>query len=128
MEKIKFTLRAGCFLSVYLLIYFVPIVAIHFSKHMPRLVGNFCFSFPQLMFPFDIMFWKYTRIISNDSVYFLISGLYLLTLSLTFAFLTRFVGKSRWIIPFAFCFSILSVVALNFVLLACGITVETKMP
>lgn len=128
MEKKISSKRTACFLSMYLLIYFAPIIAIHFARHMPRLIGNFCFSFPQLMFPFNIMFWKGDPVISNSSVFFLVAALYLVMLGLLFSFVTRSVKKFQWVILFAFCFSMLSVVALNLVLMACGIAVETKMP
>jgi hypothetical protein len=121
--------HAICFVLVYLLLYFAPIAAIYSTKHMPRLLGNFCFSFPQLMFPFDIIFWKYHSL--DGRVAFLISVLYLILLAWFFSFLTRSVKKFRWIPLFAFCFSFVSVIALNLVLFTLGvfgISVNTVMP
>ena len=128
MRKLNLMMRMIIFLSSYLLVYFIPIVAIHFARHMPRLAGNFCLSFPQLMFPFNIMFWKNAPIISNNGVVFFVSGFYIIILSLLFTYATRSVKRKRWIVLFAFCFTILSVVALNCILQVCGITIETRMP
>jgi hypothetical protein len=131
MNKKNAILRAVCFTFAYLVLYFAPIAAIYsnFAKHLPRLMGNWCFSFPQLMFPFNIIFWKYHSL--NDHAALLVSAVYLILLAWLFSFLTRFVQKIRWIILFAFCFSILSVIALNLVLSVLdifGITVEPSMP
>ena len=115
-------------MAVYLFTYIIPIVAIHFAGRMPRLVGNFCFSFPQLTFPFNIMFWKNSLIISNNGIVILVSGFYLVILGLLFSYVTRSADKIRWIVLFAFCFTILSVIALNCIVTVCGITVETRMP
>ena len=128
MGKRNFTLRMACFLSIYLLTYFVPNIAINFAKHMPRIVGNFCFSFPQLMLPFNIMFWKNDLVISNSSTFFVVSGVYLAMLSVLFSYVTRPVKNPRMVVLFAFCFSIFSVISLNCILPVCGITVETRMP
>ena len=128
MEKRNLLTRMVCLIAVYLFTYIIPIVAIHFTWHMSRLVGNFCFSFPQLMFPFNIMFWKNSPIISNNCIVVLISGFYLVMLGLLFSYVTRSAKKFRWIVLLAFCFSILSVIALNFILMVFGITVETRMP
>jgi hypothetical protein len=131
MNKQNAILRAVCFVFAYLVLYFAPIAAIYsgFARHLPRLMGNWCFSFPQLMFPFNIFFWKYHSL--NNYAALLVSAVYLILLAWLFSFLTRSVKKIRWIILFAFCFSVISVIALNLVLLALGIfdiTVEPSMP
>ena len=74
------------------------------------------------------MFWKNSPIISNNCIVVLISGFYLVMLGLLFSYVTRSAKKFRWIVLLAFCFSILSVIALNFILMVFGITVETRMP
>jgi len=129
LNKKTTILRAVCFVFVYLALYFAPIIAIRFTKNIPYPIDNFCFSFPQMMFPFNIIFWKYHSL--NDHVALLISAVYLILLAWLFSFLTRTVRKFRWIIPFAFCFSVFSVIALNLVLKALGIfdiAVEPSMP
>jgi uncharacterized membrane protein len=81
-----------------------------------------------LMFPFNIMFWKNSPIISNNGIVILISGFYLVMLGLLFSHVTRSAKRIRWIVLLAFCFSILSVIALNCILMVFGVTVETRMP
>jgi len=121
--------RGGCFVFVYLFLYFAPIAAIYSTRHMPPLIGNFCFSFPQLMFPFNIIYWKYHSLDGHTA--FLISTFYLFVIAWLFSFLTRSVKNIRRVVLLAFCFSILSVLALNLALLALSIfdiTVEPSMP
>jgi hypothetical protein len=128
MKNRTLAMRMVLFLSLYLLVYYIPTVAIHSVRHMPRLIGNYCLLFPQLMFPFDIMFWKKAPIITNDTIYFFVSACYLVILSMAFAYSTRSVKQKGWIILLGFGFTILSVGVLNCVLFVCGITVETLMP
>jgi len=80
------------------------------------------------MFPFNIIFWKSSLIISNNGIFILVSGVYLVLLGLLFSFVTRSVKKTSWVILFSFCFTIFSVIALSFILSIFGITVETRMP
>lgn len=128
MKKTNFVARTIFFLFLYLFIYFSLIFSVRFAAHMPRLIGNFSLSFPQLMFPFNILFWGNTPIITNNSIVFLVSGFYLVILSSLFAYVVRPVKKKQWIILFAICFIILSVIVLNCFFRVCGITVETRMP
>jgi O-antigen ligase len=131
MNKKNAILRAVYFVFAYLVLYFVLITAIYsdFARHLPRLMGNWCLAFPQLMFPFNIIYWKYHSL--NDHAALLVSAVYFILLAWLFSFLTRPVQKFRWIISFAFCFSVCSVIALYLVLLALvifGINVEPSMP
>jgi len=134
MNKKNAILRGICFVIVYSLFYVVPVfvlrtVPISLMKRLPSLIGNLCFLLPQDAFPFDIIFWKYHSL--NDHAALLVSAVYLILLAWLFSFLARSVQKIRWIILFAFCFSIISVIALNLVLSALGvfgITVEPSMP
>lgn len=129
MNRKNAILSAACFVVVYLLLYFAPIVAIYSTKHIPYPVDNFCFAFPQLMFPFNIIFWNYHSL--NSYIAFLISALYLIFLGWLFSLSTRSIQKFRWIVLLAFCFSIASVIALNLILSALsifGISVEPRMP
>jgi hypothetical protein len=129
MNKRNAISRAICFIAIYLTLYFAPIAAIYSTDRMPYPMDNFCFSFPQLMFPFDITFWGFHSLESHTA--FFVSVLYLISLAWLFSLLTRFVQKFRWVVLFAFCFSVVSVVALNLILLAMGVfgvSVEPKMP
>ena len=131
MNKKNAILHAVCFVFAYLVLYFAPIAAIYsgFARHLPRLMGNWCFSFPQLMFPFNITFWRFSSL--GDRAAFVVSAVYLIFLAWLFSFSTRSVQKFRWVILFAFCFSVFSVMALNLALLALGVfgvTVEPSMP
>jgi len=134
MNKKNDILRGACFAIVYSLFYFVPLFVLRTAplslmKRLPDLVGNLCFQLPQSAFPFDIIFWKYHSF--DGRIAFLISVFYLFLVAWLFSFLTRSVKKTRWVVLFAFCFSVLSMIALNLVLSTLGIfdiTVEPSMP
>jgi hypothetical protein len=122
---------------VYLFIYIAPIIALyvlplHWLQRLPRLVGNSLFFFPQISLPFGALVWgrdldNATFVFGNFTA-FGISALYLVLLGLLFSFVTRSIQRFRWVVPLAFCFSILSVILLNLAFELCGITVELDGP
>jgi hypothetical protein len=131
MNKKNAILRAACFVFAYLVLNFALIAAIYsdFARHLPRLMGNWCLAFPQLMFPFNVIYWKYHSL--NYHAALLVSAVYLVLLAWLFSFLTWPVQKFRWVILLAFCFSLFSVVTLYLCLLALSvfdITVALRMP
>lgn len=114
--------RGTCFAIVYSLFYAVPVFVLQTApltlmQRIPALVGNLCFIVPQYAFPFDRIFWKYHSEIHSLNGYtaLLISLLYLVLTAWSFSFLTRSVKKVRWIVLFAFYFSILLIIASNLV-------------
>jgi hypothetical protein len=122
---------------VYLLTYIAPIIVlyllpVHWGQHLPRLVGNSLFFFPQMALPFGALVWG--RELDNatgifgDSSAFCISALYLVLLGLLFSFVTRSIHRFRWLVSLAFCFSIFSVVLLNLAFWVCGFTVSLDGP
>jgi hypothetical protein len=131
MNKRNAILRGACFAILYLLLYIAPTVTMcsGFARHLPPLIGNWCLSFPQLMFPFNILFWKYHKL--DDHTAFFVSAFYLILLAWFFSFLTRSIQKFQWLTLAAFCFSIISVVAMTLIFWAAGIfeiSIEPQMP
>ena len=59
---------------------------------------------------------------------FVVTVLYLMLLGSLFSFAIRSIEKFRWVVPLAFCCSLLSVVMLNIALWICGVTVELDGP
>jgi hypothetical protein len=136
MNKQNVILKLACFLAVYLLFYATPlfvlqVMPLSLMKNLPGWMGNLCFFLPEYAFPFDKIWWGddlSLPFIFNEPTAWLITGLYLALLDLLFLKLTRPIEKFRWIIPLGFCFSSLSIVLLNIVFLAGGVTVDLNGP
>jgi len=132
MSKRALFLRFACFLAVYLLFYALPFLVLRLIPlaRLPGSVGDWCFILPAWAFPFDKMSWE------NDTSYYvfgevtgwLITVIYLASLGLLFSKLTRRFQRLRWIIPLACLFSGVSIVLINIVFMACGISVYVNAP
>lgn len=133
--------RSFFFICVYLFIYVAPIIVIyllpqHWWRHVPGRIINYVFFFPQWSFPFGALTYGYTPGSDTNAEALIFDGLsafsatvlYLMLLGFAFSLFTRSVERFRWIVPLAFCSSIVSVFFLNVAFWVCGVTVALDGP
>lgn len=128
-NKIVFQFVTAC--TIYLALYLSLIFAIHITHHLPRVIDNFCFSFPQMMFPFKNMYWNDNPIFSTPFSLGFVSTVYLVLNGCLFACTVCWTKRTNWVIPLAFAFSLVAPVVFSLFLSMfhiVGLSVEPAMP
>ena len=128
MSKKEAALRVGCFLAVYSLFSWAPVILFLVPPSwVPHIIENFLWNLPAWTFPFccplsangeDYVF--------TGPIVTLFTVVHLALLGFLFLKLVQPIRKWLWSVPLAFCFSALSIFALQILFMVFGINLHIR--